>query len=166
MAAFRARPIPSGRGTFARWVAAALLVAVLPGCSSGPERSVEGFCTAYVEVAEQAGTLGDPDDTAIPTLRAQVAEIDRAAAHAAERAPEEIADAVEAVIRPLHELRDHLEHADDRDEVVAALGGYAEATAAEADQQARLDRWATENCGVVPVTTTTTPATVAPGLTG
>lgn len=150
-------------------VAACIVVGALVGggaCSSGPERSADAFCPAYVEVAEQAAGLGDPDDLAVVTLRERVADIDRAASNAHDRAPEEIADTVADVIAPLHTLRDDLDDADDRDAVMAALATYAQATGTAGADQTRLDEWTGTHCGVVSVTTTTVPATVAPGLTG
>lgn len=146
--------------------AVTLAVVIGAACSSGPERSVEGFCTSYVEVAAQGAELDDPDDTAIPTLQDQLADIDRAASRAADQAPDEIADTVGAVIEPLHRLRSELDDAEERDQVTAALGRYRDATEDVASHQERLDEWTGAHCGVVSVTTTTAPVTVAPGLTG
>ncbi len=102
----------------------------------------------------------------LPNLRSQVRAIDDAAADAAEVAPESIADTVDAVIEPLHALRDDLDDADGRKAADRALIGYRIDAGKLHSQQKRLDAWAAANCDVVPVTTTTAPVTIAPGVTG
>lgn len=163
----RHSPQVVSRRTGAVFVVLAALVAAtgLGACSSTPDRSVDGFCRAYVEVAKSGGALADPDDAAIATFRDQVAEIDRAASRAARQAPSDIAPTVDEVIEPLHELRTALGKAKDRAEVTAALRAYRESTDGLTAHQETLDTWTGANCGVVSATTTTTPLTIAPGIT-
>ncbi len=145
---------------------AGVLAAGGTGCSSGPERDAAAFCEAYVSVADTGADLADPDEVSLATLRNQVAAIDDAAAEAARVAPTEIADAVEALVEPLDQMRTALEDATTRAEAGEALSDYGAATRAVADDQARLDDWVAANCGVVPVTSTTTPVTLHPPTTG
>lgn len=138
----------------------------LAACSSGPERDTAAFCTAYVDVARLATAIDDPDDLTLPQLRDRVGAVDDAAADAAEVAPEEIAATVDEVIAPLHELRRALDDAGGRTAANGALGDYRTAVGQVASAQRRLDTWADGNCGVVPVTSTTVPVTIHPGITG
>jgi hypothetical protein len=141
--------------------------AVVPvACSSSPKRDTASFCSAYVDVASSGAKLSDPDEVSLPTLRKQVRAIDDAAADAADVAPEAIADTVDAVIAPLHTLREDLDDAEGRKAADRALIGYRIDAGKLSAQQKRLDTWAAANCDVVPVTSTTAPVTIAPGVTG
>lgn len=144
----------------------AVLLAGAVACSSDPERSAEDFCTAYVEVPEEANGLSEPDDLTLDVLRDRVAAIDDAASQAARRAPEDITATVDAIIEPLHTLRNAMKNVDDRAEAIDALRAYRAASDELDEQQRRLDEWTRRHCGVMAVTTTSAPDTVAPGLTG
>jgi hypothetical protein len=143
-----------------------LATLVVPACSSSPTRDAKAFCSAYVAVARRATKLADPDEVPLPSLRKQVGDIASAAADAADLAPEDIADTVDEVIEPLHTLRAALDDADGRAAADRALAGFRADATKLAGAQKRLDGWATANCGVVAVTSTTTPVTVHPGITG
>lgn len=154
------------RGTRIGLVTLILMGASITSCSSGPERNAKTFCAAYIEVAHKGGRLGDPDEVAVSTLRSQVAAIDDAAARAAQRAPDDIATPVKAVIAPLHRLRDDLDDATNRKAATLALRRYRSTTGQLGSRQHELDTWVGAHCGVVPVTTTTTllaPTTTIPG---
>lgn len=147
-------------------IAAVLATIVAPACSSGPERDAKAFCTAYVDVARRATKLADPDEVPLTTLRTQVGTITTAAADAAELAPEDIADTVDEVIEPLRTLQSSLDDADGLRDADRAFTEFRTDATKLAGAQKRLDAWATTNCGVVSVTTTTTPVTIHPGITG
>lgn len=146
-------------------VSLVIVAVVALGCSSSPTRDAATFCSSYTEVARQGSRLANPDDVAVATLRSQVHAIDDAATAAAKTAPEDIADAVDAVVEPLGTLRKGLDDAGDRADALAALDRYrADAAKLSADQD-RLDTWVAHNCGMVPVTSTTTPVTIQPSPT-
>jgi len=140
--------------------------AITTGCSGSPPRDTATFCSAYVDVAAGAAKLPDPDEVSLPTLRSRVRAIDDAASDAARRAPEAIADTVDTLIEPLHDLRKALDDAAGRTAADRALIGYRIDAGRLAAEQKRLDSWAAANCDVVPVTTTTVPVTLEPGITG
>lgn len=138
----------------------------ITACASSPTRDATTFCTAYIGTARGASALADPDDVSIATLRSQVRSIETSASKAAHHAPEEIADDVDALITPLRVLRSDLDDATSRSDVATALKRYRTSATKLVTEQKRLDAWGAANCGVVPVTSTTIPVTVQPGMTG
>lgn len=147
-------------------IAAVVAIVVAPACSSAPQRDAEAFCTAYVDVARRATKLADPDEVPLATLQTQVGDIAAAAADAAELAPEDISDTVDEVIEPLRTLHASLDDADGRTDADRAFTEFRTDATKLAGAQDRLDSWAATNCGVVPVTSTTAPVTIHPGITG
>lgn len=141
-------------------------VASITACSSAPHRGAAAFCTGYVDVARLGAGVANPDDVSIAALRAQVRALEHAAADAARKAPDDIAATVDEVIAPLQTLGKALETATTREATTRALRAYRVDATKVASSQHRLDTWVSAHCGVVPVTSTTPPVTVQPGVTG
>ncbi|MBS1847992.1 MAG: hypothetical protein JST73_06905 [Actinobacteria bacterium] len=134
-------------------------------CSSSPKADPATFCSSYDDVATAAAKLANPDDVPIVTFRRQVRTIDSAAAAAAHKAPADIADAVDAVIEPLHQLSQDLDTAGSQAAVTRALARYRVGAHKVAVDQTKLDSWVHTNCGFTSVTSTTTPITIQPSAT-
>ncbi len=138
----------------------ALLVAsALPACSSGPERSVEAYCTTLEQEQEriladfegQMAAAEGTDDEFLGALMAlgaglgAIGELEIYADKLAEVAPEEIRVDVEAVATSIEEQNEAAKDA--ASDPLGALGSALIGSLMSAGSFQRVGEWTYEHCG-------------------